>query len=424
MDDLTPLVLLVPIAALLVSAGVPVRYASAAPDGWTAWIRWATAALLAASLAAGPLLGLGSRPLLQVQLGQATFDLFYWNGVASLMIALVSFVGWVVVRYSMRQLDGDPDSAAYHRNFATTLGGISLAVVAGNLLLMFAAWLLANVGLRRMLSHDRQHPGAAEGARMKRAVDRLGAFLLGCALILIYQQHGTWNLAQLFQPLLEQASSAASADLAGVIAWLLVLAAAVISVQFPFSFWLPETLATPTPVSALMHAGIINAGGYFLIRLNPLLAPAPAALTTLAAVGAVTLLLGGLAMLTQTSVKRTLAFSTIAQMGFMMLQCGLGAWTAAMLHIVAHSLYKAYAFLASGDVITVARAVAPVQESARRAGNPCGGPIWRGDGHCHRLLSRRDDGEWSVAFGETGRLPFGGRVVPGVDPPYLEFVGG
>ena len=123
------------------------------------------------------------------------------------------------------------------------------------------------------------------------------------------------------------------------------------SAQFPFHTWLPETMETPTPVSALMHAGVVNAGGYLVIRLSPLIVQAPAALATLAIIGTVTLAFAGVVMLTQTSVKRTLAYSTIAQMGFMMLQCGLGAFSAAMLHILAHSLYKAHAFLNSGNVL-------------------------------------------------------------------------
>jgi NAD(P)H-quinone oxidoreductase subunit 5 len=110
-------------------------------------------------------------------------------------------------------------------------------------------------------------------------------------------------------------------------------------------------MEAPTPVSALMHAGIINAGGFLVIRLSPLIALSHSALGLLALVGAFTALFGGLVMLTQTSIKRSLAFSTIAQMGFMMLQCGLGAFSAALLHIVAHSLYKAHAFLACGSVL-------------------------------------------------------------------------
>lgn len=349
------------IAALLVSAALPTRFASAPFIRSGAWLRLATTALLGASLAAGPWLGLQSRPLLQAPIGDASIDLLYWNGLAWLMLALVSFIGWIVARFSRRQLDGDPGGATYYRHVALTLGGILLAVVAGNLLLMLAGWLAANFGLRRLLAYYQEHPGAQEGARMKYAVDQLGAALLVGAVVLISQTYGTLNLAALAQV---DASAAADAAAAGLVAWLLVFAAAVISVQFPFHFWLPEALATPTPVSALMHAGIVNAGGYFLIRLSGLLVAAPSALTMLAAAGAATLLLGGFAMLAQSSVKKTLAFSTVAQMGLMMLQCGLGAWTAAMLHIVAHSLYKAYAFLASGDVLVTAQAVKPLHGEA------------------------------------------------------------
>ena len=135
-----------------------------------------------------------------------------------------------------------------------------------------------------------------------------------------------------------------------------MLAAVLKSAQFPFHGWLPDTMETPTPVSALMHAGIINAGGFLIIRFSPLMAKAPHALELLAAVGGFTALFGSLVMITQTSVKRTLAFSTVAQMGFMMLQCGLGAFALALLHIAAHSLYKAHAFLSSGSVIAGARA--------------------------------------------------------------------
>jgi NAD(P)H-quinone oxidoreductase subunit 5 len=127
---------------------------------------------------------------------------------------------------------------------------------------------------------------------------------------------------------------------------------------------LPLTLETPTPVSALMHAGIVNAGGYLIIRTSPLLVTAPWVLSVLAIVGGVTACLAATAMLTQTSVKKSLAYSTIAQMGFMMLQCGLGAFSAAMLHILAHSLYKAHAFLNSGSVMSERAATAGASANA------------------------------------------------------------
>jgi NAD(P)H-quinone oxidoreductase subunit 5 len=111
-------------------------------------------------------------------------------------------------------------------------------------------------------------------------------------------------------------------------------------------------METPTPVSALMHAGIVNAGGYLIIRTSPLIALTPWALTAVAIIGGFTACFAAVVMLTQTSIKKSLAYSTIAQMGFMLLQCGLGAFSAAMLHILAHSLYKAYAFLSSGSALS------------------------------------------------------------------------
>jgi NAD(P)H-quinone oxidoreductase subunit 5 len=112
-------------------------------------------------------------------------------------------------------------------------------------------------------------------------------------------------------------------------------------------------METPTPVSALLHAGVINAGGFLLIRFADVMLLAPGVLAVLVIVGGFTALFGGLAMLTQSAVKTSLAWSTIAQMGFMIMQCGLALFSLALLHIVAHSLYKAHAFLASGTAIDV-----------------------------------------------------------------------
>ena len=139
------------------------------------------------------------------------------------------------------------------------------------------------------------------------------------------------------------------------IALLLVTTAMLASAQFPLQGWLLEVMETPTPVSALLHAGIINAGGFLILRFSDVIALSLPALNTLAILGGFTALFGSVVMLTQTSVKVFLAYSTIAQMGFMMLECGLGAFSAALLHILAHSLYKAHAFLSSGSVIDIAR---------------------------------------------------------------------
>jgi NAD(P)H-quinone oxidoreductase subunit 5 len=148
------------------------------------------------------------------------------------------------------------------------------------------------------------------------------------------------------------------------------------SAQFPFHSWLPDTMDTPTPVSALMHAGIINAGGFLILRLAPVFTAAPAALHLLTIVGVFTAVFGAVVMLAQPGVKRSLAFSTIAQMGFMMVQCGLGAWGLALLHLVAHSLYKAHAFLRAGSAVSATpRAAIPLSTPALAVGVVGGGAL-------------------------------------------------
>ena len=135
------------------------------------------------------------------------------------------------------------------------------------------------------------------------------------------------------------------------------MAAALKTAAFPLHGWLTEVMEAPTPVSALLHAGIINSGGVLLITLSGLVQNSVGAMAALVMIGGLTALFGGLVMLTQSAVKTALAWSTVAQMGFMLLQCGMGLWALALLHIVAHSLYKAHAFLASGGAV---KAVAEV----------------------------------------------------------------
>lgn len=275
----------------------------------------------------------------------------YYDGFAALMLTLVSFVGFIVCRYSIRYLDGEPDQGRFYRWVGMTIGAVSLVVLSGNLLMLLVAWMLTSFGLHQLLLHYPDRPAARRAAWTKFAISRVGDAMLIAAIGLVYREFGTLELTEVFSAVQRQAANAPSMR---AIAWLFMLGAVTKSAQFPVHTWLPETMETPTPVSALMHAGIVNAGGYLVIRLSPILVEVPAALATLAIIGTFTVAYAGIVMLTQTSVKRSLAYSTIAQMGFMMLQCGLGAFSAAMLHILAHSLYKAHAFLNSGNVLTEA----------------------------------------------------------------------
>ncbi|MCP5559892.1 MAG: hypothetical protein H7A55_19245 [Verrucomicrobiaceae bacterium] len=281
----------------------------------------------------------------------------YFDTLSAVMLLLVTFLGAVGVRYSGNYLAGDPQQGRFIRWLCVTIGSVLLLTISGNLLLFALAWVATSLSLHKLLTFYPDRPMAMLAARKKFLFSRLGDACLVGALVATWQCFGTWNFAEMFTAAdtLRAHGSEHSACL-GWTSMLLVGCALLKSAQFPFHSWLPDTMETPTPVSALMHAGIINAGGFLVVRLSPIIAGSPAALNALALVGAFTALFASMIMLTQTSVKRSLAYSTIAQMGFMMLQCGLGAFALAVLHIVAHSLYKAHAFLSSGSIVSMTRA--------------------------------------------------------------------
>ncbi len=266
-----------------------------------------------------------------------------------LLLSTVLFA--VICRYSRRYLDGDPGQGRFYGWLCATGSCVFALILAQNLLLFALAWLATSLSLHQLLQFYPDRPGALLAARKKFLISRLGDCALAGALILTYRVFGTWDFATLFAAAGKLRAGGEIPAGVSLAACLLAFAAMLKSAQFPFHSWLPDTMETPTPVSALMHAGIINAGGILVIRLSPIVSLSPLALAALAAVGAFTALFGSVVALTQASVKRCLAFSTVAQMGFMMLECGLGAFHLALLHLVAHSLYKAYSFLSSGSVV-------------------------------------------------------------------------
>lgn len=280
----------------------------------------------------------------------------YLDSLSATMLCLVSFIGLIVVAYSRNYLDGDPGHIRFTRLLCLTLAAVLLVIISGNLLAFTFAWIVTSLGLHKLLVFYPERPAAVMAARKKWLASRLGDLCLIAALVLIYQRFGSLEYSVVF-------AGADALHAAGTIpmsmhavAILLVGTALLKSAQFPLHGWLTEVMETPTPVSALLHAGIINAGGFLVLRFSHVIALSLPSLETLVLVGGFTALFGSVVMLTQTSIKSSLAHSTIAQMGFMMLECGLGAFPAALLHIVAHSLYKAHAFLSSGSVIDIARA--------------------------------------------------------------------
>ena len=274
------------------------------------------------------------------------------DALSATMLLLVAFVGWAVVRYARPYLDGDFGHARFLHALAATLAAVLTMIVAGNLVLLTLAWIATSVALHKLLLFYPERPNAILAARKKFVAARIGdAALIGtCALL--WMQFGTLDIAQLAL----NAELASANGLTTGAAMLIAIAALLKSAQLPFHGWLTEVMETPTPVSALLHAGVVNAGGFLVLRMADVMLIGGPALHVLAIVGAASAVVASLVMLTQTSIKLALAWSTIAQMGFMLLQCGLGAFPAALLHIVAHSLYKAHAFLSSGSVIDILRA--------------------------------------------------------------------
>lgn len=277
--------------------------------------------------------------------------------LSAALTLLVATVGAVTLRFSIRYLDGEPGQRRFLWWLAFSVAMAYLLMLSTNLLLLFAAWSLTSMGLHRLLTHYPDRPEALPPARKKFLISRLGDVALLAAIGLIWHH---WNTLDLHVFLAAAQTGPRGALVA--VALLIVIAALTKSAQFPFHSWLPETMESPTPVSALMHAGIINAGGALLLRFAPLLIAVPEALLLLSVIGTITVAIGLLAMWAQVKIKRILAWSTVSQMGFMMIQCGLAAFPAAALHILGHGFYKAFGFLRSGDLpppLPSARSVGP-----------------------------------------------------------------
>lgn len=306
---------------------------------------------LAFSIATGVLLAFEGAQTSAV-LGVAGIGLSSRHDVVSAtMLILVAFVGWIVLRYSASYLDGEARQGAFLGWMSATLAAVLLLVQAGNLFHLVLAWIATSMCLHRLLLFYGDRKQAARAARKKYIVARIGDAALIGAAALLFISYGTLDIAAI---LTAARSGVAPVGGSGIIGWasgLLALAAIFKSAQFPVHGWLTEVMETPTPVSALLHAGVINGGGFLLIRFADVMLLNPVVLAMLVMIGGFTALFAGLAMLTQSAVKNSLAWSTIAQMGFMIMQCGLALFPLALLHIAAHSLYKAHAFLASGGAV-------------------------------------------------------------------------
>ncbi|MEM9723991.1 MAG: proton-conducting transporter membrane subunit [Pseudomonadota bacterium] len=340
---LAPLVLLA-IAALALSQ--PGRR----PGDLPLWSEYAALGALGLSAAGVLQLTAFGPARLNLMDGVALFALRA-DAVSVTLALLVSFIGWIVMRYSRTYLDGEAREGAFHGLMLATLAAVLVFVQSASLAALALSAIAVGLGLRRLLLFYDERREAQRAATKFSLVWHGGDVALAAAAALLFAAFGTADLQAIAQ-------AAASAELTiGVSAAiaLMVVAATLKTAAFPLHGWLTEVMEAPTPVSALLHAGIINSGGVLLITMSGLVQLSPGAMAALVTLGGFTALFGAAVMLTQSAVKTALAWSTVSQMGFLLLQCGLGLWALALLHIVAHSLYKAHAFLSSGGAV---RAVA------------------------------------------------------------------
>ncbi|KAB0574840.1 NADH-quinone oxidoreductase subunit L [Ideonella dechloratans] len=278
---------------------------------------------------------------------------------------LVQFLGTVIGVFSSRYLQGEPGQGRYMGRLAGVLAGVHVLLLADQWLILILAWAWVGHALHGLLCFYPDRPFAQLAAHKKRVSDRLADLLLLAAAAGAWQATGSGKLSAA----LDQAAQQGAGP--GLTLAAVALAAAVIvrTAHVPLQGWLLQVMEAPTPVSALLHAGVVNLGGFVLIRFAPLLEAVPAARALLVAFGLASALLAAFAMLTRISIKVRLAWSTVAQMGFMVLECGLGLYQMAALHLLGHSLYKAHHFLAASEVVAHTRqhmlsAAAPVRRAS------------------------------------------------------------
>ena len=269
-------------------------------------------------------------------------------GLAIVISALTLFVGSLVATYSNRYMRSDARSARFFGSLGALVACVLLFVLTNNAILFALTWVASGLLLAELIGHnDKWSEACAAAARSRRT------FLAGDLAVLSALGLLCWHAGTLRLDLAIRASSAVPDPLVVAIALLLLTGAAARCALPPFSGWLLSSMTAPTPVSALMHAGLVNAGGFLLLRFVPVLEAAPTVRYAAIALGFIAALWGIGIMAVRPDIKHSLAGSTVSQMGFMIMSLGLGAYAAALWHIVAHGLFKAWLFLNAGSAIGV-----------------------------------------------------------------------
>ncbi len=265
------------------------------------------------------------------------------------MMLVVSGVGTLIVAYSIGYMDGEDEERRYFAYIAFFVFSMLLLVEAANFLILLIGWGLVGLSSYLLIGFWQDRPSAIAAAKKAFVMNAIGDAAIVLSIFLLIQHTGTLDFAAVFG---QAAVLGANAWVINIIAAGLLVGAVAKSAQIPLHTWLPDAMEGPTPVSALIHAAtMVTAGVYLVVRAHPLFEQAPHVQQTVAGIGAVTLLATGAIALVQTDIKRVIAYSTMSQVGYMFLAAGIGAYSAAMFHLVTHAFFKALLFLAAGIVI-------------------------------------------------------------------------
>ncbi len=265
------------------------------------------------------------------------------------MLLVVTGIGLLVMIFSLGYMKDDEGRARYFGGLCFFLFSMLGIVLSGNLVMMFLFWELVGFSSYLLIGHWYRKPAAADAAKKAFIVNRVGDFGFMLGILMVWAATGAFD----FDRLREAAAGYATGDALLTAGVLLIFCGAVgKSAQFPLHVWLPDAMEGPTPVSALIHAAtMVAAGVYMMVRVDFLVAASPVAQTVIASVGAITLLLAALMATQQDDIKKILAYSTVSQLGYMIMAIGVVASSAAMFHLITHAFFKALLFLGSGSVI-------------------------------------------------------------------------
>ncbi len=303
----------------------------------------------------GNVLSSGGAPN-QIALGD-TWGILLADPLSSLMAVLISGISLIVRIYSVRYMVEERGYGRFFMLLDLMTATLLIMVAAGDLITLLVAWHLVGVLLYFLLGFDTRSATASRYAFWTLITYRIGDMAMVLAAALLFHAYGTWSLSDIFTQISENpgAHQYFGFALEEVVGMLLAVAAFARSAQFLLHTWLPYTMDGPSPVSALMHAGIVNAGGFLINRFAPVFIQTDTVLHILFAVGLATAIIGSVLMLTQNDIKKALGYSTMGQMGFMIMECGVGAFSLAIYHLIAHGLFKGTLFLSAGSVINEAR---------------------------------------------------------------------